>query len=343
MSKILVWYVLLLKMYIKKRSTWIQVCGMILLVGMVLSLHVPDAENRKAGFLVSKDAAAELLLKYLQEESEFTFVTYDSLEQLETDVKNGSIECGFWIEKHLEERLSQGNWKGCIHYISTPFTVKGEVMKESVYAAFFRVYSDKLLESRETLFFEDSSEKRRIRWLTRSHELWEEKQVFQAEYREVPTAYEKKVYRVYPLQGMVGLYLLLVLLLSQGKRFEPSGRAVEKAMTESERFWYTCDEILAAGTVSVLSGLLLVLCSPVSRGVLQEITAMALFLVWALLWVQMLGRLLRSMEGLMSVLLCVIAVNLLICPVFIDLSQYVPAIRYIKCISPLGLYLGVFD
>lgn len=56
MSKVLVWYQLFLKVYLKKRSTWIQLAGMLLLVIFILSIHIPDGKNMSAGFCTSGNA-----------------------------------------------------------------------------------------------------------------------------------------------------------------------------------------------------------------------------------------------------------------------------------------------
>lgn len=342
MSKVLVWYQLFLKVYLKKRSTWIQLAGMILLVVFILSIRIPDGKNMSAGFCTSGSAMADQVLERLwEEDSAFEFILYDTAEELREDVKSGRLECGFVTESDFESSIVKGDMNDCVRYICTPMTSKGEVMKETFYAAFFQIYSDELLKSKEELFFGNKDPQRQADWMQINHELRESSKIFQVEYCEVDSAVEKREEHItYPVQGSVGLMILLILFLSYGRRFEPGKMAVEKAMMQNERFWYSCAGMLAAGTIPALAGVILAISNPGSRGVWKEMAAMLVFVLWAVVWVWLVGRLQRSIEGQLSWLFGILVMNVLLCPIFLDLSEYVPAIQYIKYISPLGLYLG---
>lgn len=294
------------------------------------------------GFCASDSAvAAQMLLQLQERDSAYLFLSYDTVEELEEAVRAGSLECGFWAEADFDDCVAQGDLRECVHYICTPMTTKGEVAKETVYAAFFELYSDEILITNEELFFGNKSLEREADWIQRNHERSQSSGLFCVEYLEVESAVStQEAGTVYPVQGTVGLMLLFILFLSHGRRFEPGGLAVEKALMAGERFWYSCTGMLASGTIPALTGLVLVAGSRGSRGVWQEIAAMLLFLLEAVIWIWLIGKLQHSMEGQIAFILCILVLNILICPIFFDLSDYVPAIQYIRYISPLGLYLA---
>lgn len=341
MPKILVWYQLFLKSYLKKKSAWIQIIAMILLAGLLAAVRIPDGNNMQAGIYMSESTKAEQVLWLLSEEgSTFQFVLYPGEEELQRDVESGALECGFVIAQDFDKKMEKGDVEDIVRYICTPMTSKGEVMKESFYAAFFQIYSDTLLENNEELFFGDQDDRRRDKWLETNHEFRQGSKIFQVEYHEVDNTVPKQDERgTYPLQGVVGLMILLILFLSHGRRFEPNGMAVEKALFGKDRFFYSVCGMLAAGTVPALVGTILVICSGNSRGILQEISFMILLLLWAAVWTWLIGKLQRSLEGQISLVLIILVINILICPIFFDLSEYIPAMQYVKYISPLGLYL----
>lgn len=343
MQKILIWYQLFLKRYAKKRSTWIQLAVLFLLAGSMFAIHLPDGTNMTAGLCTSESTTGGLILEQLKNsQSAFSFVEYESAEQLETAVKNGTVECGFWVEPDLDERMSAGDLDGSIHYLCTPMSLKGEVMKETFYAALFKIYSDELLKSKEETFFGEKSRAREQEWLEQNHKRQEDGNVFQVQYLTVESENQKQTdTNVYPVQGTIAILMLLTLFLSRGRRLEPGGMAVEKALPKMERIRYECTDILASGTYSMIVGLLLVIVSPRSRGVWQEMTAMLVFAVFAVIWVWLLGKTIHHVEGLISAAFCILVINVLICPVYFDLSNYIPAVKYIKYISPVGLYLGI--
>ena len=341
MPKILVWYQLFLKSNFKKKSAWIQIIAMILLAGLLAVVRIPDGNNMQAGVYTSESTKAEEVLGLLLEESTtFRFILYSSEEELERDVESGKLECGFVIAQDFDKKMEKGDVEDIVRYICTPMTSKGEVMKESFYAAFFQIYSDTLLENNEELFFGDQNDRRLDKWLETNHEFRQSSKIFQVEYHEVDnTVPQQTERRTYPMQGVVGLMILLILFLSHGRRFEPNGMAVEKALFGKDRFFYSVCGMLAAGTVPALVGSVLVMCSGSSRGALQEIFLMLLFLIWATVWTWLIGKLQHSLEGQISLVLIILVINVLICPIFFDLAEYIPAIQYVKYISPLGLYL----
>lgn len=341
MPKILVWYQLFLKSNFKKKSAWIQIIAMILLAGLLAVVRIPDGNNMQAGVYTSESAKAEEVLELLRKEgSAFQFVVYSGEEELERDVESGKLECGFIIARDFDKKMEKGDVENIVRYICTPMTSKGEVMKESFYAAFFQIYSNTLLENNEELIFGDQNDRRLDKWLETNHEFRQSSKIFQVEYREVDNAVSPQAVRkTYPMQGVIGLMILLILFLSHGRRFEPNGMAVEKALFGKERFFYSVCGMLAAGTVPALIGTVLVMCSGSSRGALREIFFMFLFLIWAAIWTWLIGKLQRSLEGQISLVLLILIINILICPIFFDLSEYIPAMQYVKYISPLGLYL----
>lgn len=97
---------------------------------------------------------------------------------------------------------------------------------------------------------------------------------------------------------------------------------------------------LATVTVQSIAGFILIMTES-NRGFFIELKAIILFVLLSALWVLVFGRLFRNEITYVSFIVTLIVVNLMICPVFIDLSVYVPALQYISYCFPLGIYLGL--
>lgn len=54
MEKYITWYRLLLKSWMKKKSSWLQLVGMVLVVVLIAGIRVPDTNNTVIG-LCNKD------------------------------------------------------------------------------------------------------------------------------------------------------------------------------------------------------------------------------------------------------------------------------------------------
>ena len=129
--------------------------ALILLMLVVQGIHMPSGKTMIIGLYCEQDGSMERTLceDLENSHSRFAFVNYQDKEQMYKEVQSGKLECGFLMQSDFTERVRQDNWKKCVTYIANPFTTKGEVAKETFFAAFFTEHSGKLLAPSETETF----------------------------------------------------------------------------------------------------------------------------------------------------------------------------------------------
>lgn len=76
-----------------------------------------------------------------------------------------------------------------------------------------------------------------------------------------------------------------------------------------------------------------------SRGVVIELFRMFLLVFIGALWVSIVGGWFRSSMALSAWVLAFVVIQLVLCPVLINISAYLPAVDYIKYLFPLGWYV----
>ncbi len=344
MEKILVWYQLSFKAQFKKTTTWMQLLAMFLLVLLLSTMYLPDGQNMTAGvYTADSEVAERIYQKLTSNQTVFSFVRYDSEKELQEDVQAGKVECGFFVSEDFDEQFERGKFKSAVRQISSPSATKDGTMGETFYTGFFQVYCEYTHESSEEQFFGEHDEERMEEWQEQNLAYIYGEDAFKIDYQQVEgSSYKDINSEKLPIQGIVGFMILLILFLFYGRKFEADKDKVVKALMPKERVVYTACGMLATATLPALMGWVLVILCPDSRGIWQETCAMALFLIYAVAWVMLLGRVSRSMENHISLILIMLVLNLVICPILIDLSVFLPAMRYIKYLSPVGLYLGVF-
>ena len=102
---------------------------------------MPQSDNVTVGIVETDGAHGKEVLQHLtQRESLFSFVMYDSKEALQEDVIAGKLECGFYFSNNFEKKFEHEKLKNSVSYLCTPLTTKGEVARETFYAALFEVY-----------------------------------------------------------------------------------------------------------------------------------------------------------------------------------------------------------
>ena len=71
---------------------------------------------------------------------------YEDPEQLKKDVQSGELECGFIFDEEFDVKADRGRLNGSIEYVSSPYTTKGLVAKEALFASFLQNYSNDILK-----------------------------------------------------------------------------------------------------------------------------------------------------------------------------------------------------
>lgn len=336
MEKYITWYGLLLKSWIKRKSSWIQLAGMVLVVLLIAGIKLPDTQNTIVGLCNQDGAFAEEVVQKLEtRESVFEFQRYDNPEKMKEAVIRGELECGFIFEKGKKESIT------CI---STPITTKAAVAGETVYAAFLEKYSEEiLLEEQEDVFGEKTSEISKV-LLDKNQEFLEGDQIFRMDFEEVESSQKmpRQEAETFPVRGMTALLIFVMVLMNHGKKFEQKDCSFEKALMPREAVCFEFIRYLAGAAIPALIGICLMMYNGNGAGILRETAGMLVLVLTSALWVVCIGKLFRNSITYASWIMTLVIGNLLLCPVFIDLSEYLPAIRYINCIFPLGIYLKLF-
>lgn len=165
-----VWFILLLKKELKKPLLWIMCLLMVLCTWASFSLTLPDATRRNVLIFVENkvdNSFANILSKRLIEmsknkESVFDFKEISSRKELEQEVIRGKAECGFIFDKELDKKIEKGKLSKAIVYVSSNYTVKGTVARETVSSCFFSMYGEVLLRQNYEELFEDGEDKETV-------------------------------------------------------------------------------------------------------------------------------------------------------------------------------------
>ena len=97
--------------------------------------------------------------------------------------------------------------------------------------------------------------------------------------------------------------------------------------------------LLAARPVPAVAGLVLLLCSGESRGLLREISAMILLLAACIVWIWIVGKWIQNLTSFTSHMFLLVLINLVFCPVLVDIAAFIPALKFVRYLCPVGIYL----
>jgi hypothetical protein len=340
--QILTWYQLQLKAWLKRGTSLLLLAAMLLVVWLAGQISIPQSDNVMVGVVSTEGAHGKEVLEHLKErESIFSFVEYDSRETLLADLVAGKLECGFYFSQNFEKKFEHEKLKNSVSYVCTPLTTKGEVARETFYAALFEVYGRQMLSARAEQLFGENASAAESTLLENNEKYLAGSEVFQVnvEQTKAVETVRNTAQKVFPIHGLVAVFLFFIMFVEYGRRFDAGEGKPYLALPAPMGDGFQIMGLLAAGTVPAVLGTVMVCSSGESRGVLIEVTAMCLLLVICALWIAFAGKWIRSMTGFTSQMFLLLLINLVFCPVFVDISAYIPAFEIVRCLFPTGLYL----
>lgn len=340
--QILTWYQLQLKAWLKRGTSLLLLAAMLLVVWLAGQISIPQSDNVTVGVVSTEGAHGKEVLEHLKErESIFSFVEYDSRETLLADLVAGKLECGFYFSQNFEKKFEHEKLKNSVSYVCTPLTTKGEVARETFYAALFEVYGRQMLSVRAEQLFGENASAAESTLLENNEKYLAGSEVFQVNVEQTKAVENVRntAQKVFPIHGLVAVFLFFIMFVEYGGRFDAGEGKPYLALPAPMGGGFQIMGLLAAGTVPAVLGTVMVCSSGESRGVLIEVTAMCLLLVICALWIAFAGKWIRSMTGFTSQMFLLLLINLVFCPVFVDISAYIPAFEIVRCFFPTGLYL----
>ena len=58
-----------------------------------------------------------------------------------------------------------------------------------------------------------------------------------------------------------------------------------------------------------------------------------------IVWIWIVGKWIQNLTGFTSSIFLLVLINLLFCPVFVDIAAYIPALKFVRYFFPVGIYL----
>ena len=371
------WYTIHLKAWLLRKNSWYTLAVMVILLGCITCVYIPkhSGQMQVIGVYTANDQMAEEILQHCMEDSQvFHFVPYDSKVELEKDVMSGNVAGGCVFDEAFSKHIKDDNIRKQVTCLTASGSSEIFALKETIYAAFLEVYSPAFLAKQSIYVFDDildEEESEVTQALTQNFEKYNAQDaLFHVVYEEVSpendedaysdtttyskesasmnthkdkfdNATEKKVVSgIYPLQGAAALFLFIMAWMCMGKKLEKTSMGLFGVLNRRSQIVYTTMQALAELTIPAVCALIIVLLSGQnSRGVLLECAWMLIFICICSVWTALVGQLIHTATAWSGWVLTLCMVQVIICPVFFNLSQYIPAVRYLKYLLPVGWYV----
>ena len=160
------------------------------------------------------------------------------------------------------------------------------------------------------------------------------------------------------IRGVISCMIFLTVYLSGASCKEEKNQHFLSILEKGKRHSYECAGMLAAVTPMMLvgtglscltilqsemldaaSGAEFVTATGIGMVIVTEILQMLLLIVVSILFTACTMCIWKKDMGMLSALPVLILLQIIICPVIIDMAVYVPAVKYIRYLCPIAYYL----
>ena len=342
MEKYIIWYVLQLKCVIKKKSFWLQLVAIVLIGLFFNTSKVVTASPTQVGICNLEGIYCEPIVEELVKNSDvFSYEVFNDAASMKEAVLEGRITGGFLIEQGFRENVLKGKIERNVTFFTNGISTTTAIFKEEFFKAFLLQYSNRLLEISEEAIYGKQRDDITEALYTYNRAYLEGEEIFDIEVCKVDTKQgpSRDEGRLYPVQGSIAIFMLLIMLLSVGHRSEANGRGVYKVLTKKEQRMFGAIRYIAEVTFQAVIAVGVICLLPVSRGFVKEIVWMLLFVTYSAFLTVMFEKWFMKKEIWSAWILTIILTNLLVAPIFMDLAVYVPAVKYIRYITPVGIFI----
>lgn len=375
MSRMMKWYVFSCKRLLKKPFFFLLL--LILPFGMWLFHRTEEESSAEISIALFTDGDPwneAVASNLMEEKGAFHFYISESKEALRADVAAGRAECGYCFPAGLRDKLRKRDYKRSIRTVVSPSTVTAQLASETVFAGLFRVYGRELLEnySREGAAFLEAGQSGNFE--AEQGEIWEGLEPLYDKYLENGSTFafayetlsgravkEDQVTAVFPARGICAVFILVMGLGAAVTAGEDEARGLYLAMTAGRKRGCQLSGIAAAVSLAAVSVLVSFLVSetipvisatggkaeavsaaaPVWQVLMREFAALFIYgaacavFSWAIL------AAVRKPQMIAGLIPFFILGSLAACPVFADLSLFVPALKWVRHLFLPWYYLAL--
>jgi len=335
MQKILNWLGLSLKITLRNKNLYISSL-LIICVSISVSQFKVEKENEIIG-LFADDTELINEIQYNINGQKDALI-YSTEDKLKADVLKGNIGSGF-VFKITPEEYVDGDDCGGIKAYTSPGYVYLETDKEIVYEALLKCCTDFIISKECDFVFADSDDGLSAEIIDKKNEYLMDGALFDINIMVSESENnEKNEYNTDPLKGIMALMVFLCIFLSYGQNLKGDFAIIEGSLNPKDRIIF---RVINSVVVGIWFGGIALFCLGIysSDNLIENIIKMAFFLTITIVWTNLIGGLIKSQAALISLAQVFLIVQLIICPVIVDLQKYLLPVKFIRYLLPVTYFL----
>ena len=326
-----------LRIIIKKTLNNKAFIAMLFLIPLIVFgvVKINDIESQKKSTKVylyarEQDEFSDNVISELVGDYEgYSFVEAKSEEQVLDDVKNHRALCGFILEEDQIERIKDGKERGNIIFVMRVGSVNADIIKEMFFSSYYKEYTKYFTINYWGM--EDSLE------FEENYYSVVENTIFSYSIDELET--EDDVSSMLNVKSLLGILVSIFSLLIIADFITDKENGILYPIPPKKRFGFRV--LYFATPLMMLAPFVYlgVVFSPNSSGYVKELISIILYILFTLCLSVGLSYVIKKKSIIMGMIPVLTLFYIVVCPVFIDLSVYLPVFNVLKYFCPPYYYM----
>lgn len=292
-----------------------------------------------------QELVTEILSGLTAQDGMFQFYVCESEQMLKDDVASRKAECGYLFTENFKKKLDERNFKRSIKVYAAPSTIMEELAKEVVFASVIEAYGKVILKQfldQSDIFTAPDMEQLQQELMESYEHLQRGGQTFSFRYETLSTEpLQQSAARIaFPVKGMLAIYLMVIGMFSAVTVIKDERRGL--FVTLPYRYASACKLAVLAAPVFLagVSAWLTLLVTGKAEAIGKEAAALMAYLLLVTFVCYLWKLIVRDPLVLCGLIPIFILASLVICPVFIDIGQWLPGVAKLRYLLLPYYYIG---
>ena len=342
MKKIVMWIYLLTKRQLKNKAFTLLL--MIMPVYTLIISNIPqmtEDSHPRVGIIMSDEdiTTVHTVQKLVDGQYALEFYIAESYQQLVEDVISGRTECGYMFSKNMTDKLDQKQYAGSIIAIKNSSSLLSSLSNEVVFSTMFRIYA-KTIASRyvgESEIFTDVRTEA-LEIVSKNYDFYiDGAATFHIDFQTLAVTGKDAIQNdievrtsSFPVRGILSILIYLSGLFGTIQWLKDCENGIFSTMSYSFRNSSRVIYVLIPTVLISISSVMTMMAAGVHTSLVVELVMMVIYVIANAVFSTCMSYVVPSSKRMVSTIPIFIIGSLTLCPVFIDITTYLPIAAWLN-------------
>ncbi len=335
-----------LRSVLKSGILYVTIAAMLLICLILSGVTKKDNDDIRVGIAYEDISEFNDVLTDELRKDAYTYNMYEDAEDLKQAVVSGKADYGFIIGKDMIDRISDDDTDSSVEFVTTPFAVYGEVVKESFAQSFIAASSEYIIKDEAYKAFNGADDKLIAKLNTANEGYLDSDLLFDVNIiganSEDPT--DKNTDRINAsvsdyVRAVIAAAVFMMIFAVYGRKYKGDIKAIAGCIDGGRRSLYYVSYMSASAIPVAIAGFIMCLIWGRTDNLLIILLKFIGLIILSMIWTYITGIIIKREATYIALIPVVMGVQMVFGFVFINLHDYMPILNVLKYIFPVSALL----